>query len=179
MQTAPHFSWLHELAIPAFFTLLGAGVGFFSGQLADDRKAKKAKTAFLHAIGMELDALEAQLDGSLPEVKAAHDRVAGRSQTGPQFALALRTSVFASQIGKLRDVGDPLLIEIIHFYSDLGTLERVFEGANNTSREFTRADIFSGEQDKIRPRLVSTMIELQNQMNIVLTRLRVLRRKLP
>jgi hypothetical protein len=38
------------------------------------------------------------------------------------LVLGLRTSVFASQIGKLSDADDPLLIDIVHFYSDLGAL---------------------------------------------------------
>jgi len=147
MDAQPHFSWLHELAIPALFTLLGAGIGFFTGELRDDRKAKRDKRAFLQAIGMELDALGKQLDASLHEVRDSTDRVRGNSQTGPQFAAALRTSVFTSQIGKLRDVGDPLLIEIIHFYSDLGTLEKTVETANDVGAEFSRADIFPASRN--------------------------------
>jgi hypothetical protein len=179
MYIQTNFSWFHELAIPAFFTLFGAALGFFAGQLREDRNAKQAKTSFLQAIGMELDALGKQLHDSLGEVQNSANRVKGRSQTGPQFAWALRTSVFASQVGKLRDVSDPLLIEIVHFYSDLGTLEHIFQSANETSAEFTSADIFSGQQEKIRPRLESTLIELQNQISIFGNRLRTLRAKLP
>jgi hypothetical protein len=175
MQTEPSFSWLR----PAFFTLFGAALGFVASQVRDWWKAKRDKRAFLRAVGMELDALGAQLDGSLPDVKGAKERVEGKGRTGPQFALALRTSVFATQIGKLSDVDDPLLIDIVHFYSDLGTLERIIESVNETSVEYTRAEAFHGEKDNVRPRLVSSLIEFQNQISIFSKRLRQLRAKLP
>jgi hypothetical protein len=100
----PHFSWLREFAIPAFFTLFGAAIGYMTTVLRDNRKAKRDKRAFLRAIGMELDALGAQLDSSLDEVRGSTDRVKGGGATGPQFSAALRTSLFNSQIGKVRDV---------------------------------------------------------------------------
>jgi hypothetical protein len=177
--SALYYPWLREIAIPAFFTLFGAGIGFLISEIRDDRKAKRDKQAFLRAVGMELDALGAQLDGSLPDVKGSRERVEGKGSTGPQFALALRTSVFASQIGKLSDVDDPLLIDIVHFYSDLGTLERIIESVNKTSVEYTRAEVFHGEKDNVRPRLASSLIELQNQISIFSKRLRQLRAKLP
>jgi hypothetical protein len=87
--------------------------------------------------------------------------------------------VFTSQIGKLRDVDDPLMIEIIHFYSDLGTLERIIESANDISADYTRAEAYSGQKDDIRPRLASTLRVLQEQMSGFGSRLRKLRAKLP
>jgi hypothetical protein len=173
------FSWLRELAIPGFFTLLGAALGFIGSQIRDERKAKRDKQAFLRAIGMELDALGNQLDGSMQEVKGSTERVMGGSPTGPQFAAVLRTSVFTSQVAKLRDVDDPLLIAIVHFYSDLGTLQHILEMVNDLSAEFTRADVFSGQKDGVRPRLASSLLELQNQMTGFGRRLRELRSKLP
>jgi hypothetical protein len=174
MQVEPHFSWLHEIAIPVCFTLLGAGIGYFAGALRDGQKAKRDKIAFLRAIGMELDALGAQLDSSSLEVTGSKGRLEDRTSQGVHFAFALRTSVFESQIGKLRDVDDPLLIKIVHFYSDTGTLEHIFESANDTGAEYAR-----GDRDSVRPRLMSTLIELQNQISIFSKRLRELRTELP
>jgi hypothetical protein len=57
--------------------------------------------------------------------------------------LSLRTSVFTSQVGKLSDVHDALLIDVIHFYSDLGTLQQVFDGVNELGVEFNRTDRYS------------------------------------
>ena len=147
--------------------------------MRDERKAKRDKESFLRAVGMELDALSDQLDASLYEVKGSTDRVTGGGATGPQFAGALRTAVFSSQVAKLRDVDDPLLISVVHYYSDLGTLQQTFEMANVTSAEFTRADVLSGQKESVRPRLLSTLIELQKQISNFGNRLRALRAKLP
>src|SRR5580704_4685154 len=107
MQLETHFSWLREVLVPTIFILLGSVVGFFASQFRDSWKARRVKKSFMRAIGMELDALGDQLDASLHEVKSSTARVANGG-TGPQFAAALRTSVFSSQIGKLSDVDDPL-----------------------------------------------------------------------
>jgi hypothetical protein len=53
MQAEPHFSWLREIAIPTFFTLLGSVLGYGAGQWRADREAGRARKAFLHAVGMD------------------------------------------------------------------------------------------------------------------------------
>jgi hypothetical protein len=179
LQGAAHFSWLREFLVPAFFTLFGAILGFVVGHVTDKWKASDAKESFLRAVGMELDALGNQLDGSIYEVQGAADRVAAGHDTGPQFSFAFRTSVFTSQIGKLQDVADPLLIEVVHFYSDFGTLESVLNATNEVSAEFTRAPSGRDGKERIRPRLKSTLIELDRQFRIFGDRLNKTRRKLP
>ena len=179
MQAEPHFSWLREFAIPTFFTLFGAAIAYVATVVRDDREARRDKQAFLRAIGMEMDALGDQLDASLLEIKDSTDRVKGGGATGPQFAWALRTTVFTSQIGKLRNVDDPLMIKVIHFYSDLGTLQHIFEATNDLGDEYTRAPVPSGQKDGVRPRLLSTLRVLQEQLVAFARRLRELRAKLP
>lgn len=179
MQADPHFSWLREFAEPAFFTLFGASLGYVATLVRDERKAKRDKQAFLRAVGMELDALSAQLDASLTEVRGSTDRLQGGASTGPQFAAALRTAVFVSQVAKLRDVDDPLLISVVHYYSDLGTLQHVLEIVNGLSAEFGRADTFSGQKDSVRPRLLSSLLVFQQQLVGFKARLMELRAKLP
>jgi len=178
IDTHTQLSWLREFAIPAFFTLFGATLGFITSQIHDARKAKRDKEAFLRAIGMELDALGDQLDASLHEVKGSVDRL-NHGDTAPQFGGALRTSVFSSQVGKLRDVDDPLLIKIVHFYSDMGTLQQTFEIVNGIGSEYNRAVVASGERDKVRSRVLSGLRVLQEQISGFATRLRALRAKLP
>jgi hypothetical protein len=145
MQTETHFSWLREVLVPAIFILIGSVLGFLAGQVSDDRKAMRAKKSFMRAIGMELDALGDQLDTSLYAVKESAAKVM-LGGDGPKFAAALRTSVFTHQIGNVRDVDDPLMIEVIHYYSDLGTLEQIFEGVNDISAEYNRLNPFSGDR---------------------------------
>jgi hypothetical protein len=178
VQAEPHFSWLREFVVPVFFTLFGAALGYIATVVSDERKARRDKQAFLRAVGMELDALSDQLDGSFHEVKGSIERIQG-GIGGPQFAWALRTSVFTSQIGNLRDVDDPLMVKVIHFYSDLGTLHRIFESVNGLSSEYVRANIPSGEKDSARSRLRSALLVLQEQIGGFAKRLRELRAKLP
>ena len=71
------------------------------------------------------------------------------------------------------------MIEVVHFYSDLGTLQGVFEGANELGAEFARAHVPSGQKDSIRPQLMSTLKVLQEQISSFGGRLRKLRAKLP
>jgi hypothetical protein len=170
------FSWLREFVVPAFFTLLGSGIAFVFGHFYHDLKAKRAKDSFLVAVGMELDALDDQLDASLDQVKDAADRFRGGKP--PQFAPTFRTTIFTSQVGKLRDVDDPLLIEVAHFYSDFGTLERIFEGANHLGREFSNTVTLSAQRDAIGASLESALMALQVSIKEHAARLRELRAKL-
>ncbi len=187
MQAEPQVSWLREFLFPALFVILGAVLGalltYFTSRLSDDRKANRAKESFLRAIGMELDELSDQLDASLQEVMGSTARVE-RGGTGPQFAAALRTSVFTSQIGKLRDVDDPLAVEVIHFYSDLGTLQQIFESVNEQAVELNRAPrVVAIEAMQFRAALTSqlksTLSVLEEQISSFGTRLNRLRAKLP
>jgi len=106
------------------------------------------------------------------------DRVKGGSATGPQFAAALRTAVFTSQVAKL-SLDDPLLISVVHYYSDLGTLQHILEMVDDTSAEFSSADASSAQKETVRPRLLSSLRVLQEQLAGFGKRLRELRAKLP
>jgi|SRR5579859_3292784 len=179
---AHQFSWSREVGIPAFFVVLGAVLGFFASYHLEKRKAnreeqsaKQAKDSFLRAIGMELDALGDQLDASFYEVKESAERA--KSGTGPQIAATLRTAVFASQLSKVRDVADPLMIEVIHFYSDLGTLEQVVASVNNLGVEYNRAE--AGPRLGAQNRLLSGLRVLEEKISAFGNRLRKLRAKLP
>jgi hypothetical protein len=181
----PHqFSLLRELGIPTFFVVLGAGLSFLATEYLEklkarreEQKARRDKISFLRAIGMELDALSDQLDATFQEVKGSIERV--NSGTGPHIAGALRTSVFSSQLGKVRDEDDPLMVKVIHFYSDLGTLQQVIESVNGLSSEFRNAEITQGPRLGAQSRLLSGLRVLQEQISAFGSRLRELRAKLP
>jgi hypothetical protein len=148
----------------------------------DEIQAAQAKQYFLIAVGMELDKLGGQLDASLHTVKQIAAEILGGRNTGPNFAdVGLRTSVFSTQVGKLRNVADPLLIDLIHFYSDLATLESIFRRVNDLGAEFNRvaAPGPSGREEAIRPHLNSALTVLQEQIEVFGSRLWKLRAKLP
>jgi hypothetical protein len=125
---------------------------------------------------MELYALSDQLDASFYEVKESIERAT--SGTGPQIAATLRTSVFTSQLSKVRDVDDPLMIQVIHFYSDLGTLQEIVTSVNNLATEFNRSEA-QGSRLGAQKRLLSALRVLNEKITGFSQRLRVLRAKLP
>ena len=63
-----------------------AAIGFLSSEIRNLRKAKRDKRAFLGAIGMELDALGAQLDDSTDRVKGGGAPVTLLFATHPETA---------------------------------------------------------------------------------------------
>ena len=188
LQADPHqFSWLREVGIPGFSLVLGTGLGaglsFVASEKLEQRKAKRdeqkekrAKHSFLRAIGMELDALREQFRMALEEVNGSTERA--KNGTGPQIAANLRTAVFTSQLGKVRDVDDPLMVQVIHFYSDLGNLQKIIDGVNSSSIDFVRAEAGNPKRDA-QVRLLSTLRVLQEQISSFGGRLRGLRAKLP
>jgi hypothetical protein len=177
-QTAApeHVSLVRELFIPAFFTILGAVVTYAVTAVRDDREAKRIRKAFLRAVDMELAALAVQLEASLRAVSESLERVKTQG-TGPQFAASLRTAVFSGQIGKIRDVDDNLMIEVIHFYSDLGTIQQIFESTNELSKDYnaTESDV---KKPVVGGRLVSSLWVLQGQLKGFGSRIAELRKQI-
>jgi hypothetical protein len=178
-QAEPHFSWLRELVVPAFFTVVGAAVGFVASQIRDEWLAKRSKKSFLIAIRIELDSLNDQFTGSLTGVRDSAQKISGGGGPAPSFATAWRRAVFTTQVGKLRDVADTLLIEIIHFYSDLASVDSLVEKVNEVSGDFNRANVASGERDFLRGRVVAALKVLEEKLSSVGKRLETLRHKLP
>ena len=179
MQAEPHFSWLQGFVIPVLFTFFGAALGFVASQIRDELKAKRAKKSFLRAIRMELDALDDQLHATLGALNVSWPEVTSGDSPAPYFAGTLRTSVFTSQLGKVRDVDDPLIITVVHFYSDLGGLQQIVDNINDEGVEYNRAHIPIVEKESIRPRIMSGLLVLHGQILAFGKRLEGLRAKLP
>jgi len=133
--------WVGQLLIPGIFTVLGAGIGFGAGRLKDWLDAEAAKKAFLVSIGSELQGLYLQLQRSQEEVEGGKSRFTKDPAKAlpPQFALALRTAIFSTQLAKLRDVSDPLVQQVILLYSDLSLLPSITDLLNQQSFEYLKA----------------------------------------
>jgi hypothetical protein len=117
--------WLDHVLVPVGFTLFGAALGFAIGRFGNWLDARRNKHSFLRAIRVELSTVHGHLEGTLKDAtdnRAILDR-------GQKIALHLatnfHTTVFSSQLGKLNDVTDPLVLEVIKIYADLSNLERV------------------------------------------------------
>jgi hypothetical protein len=169
--------WTDKFLLPAFFTLLGALVSLFVSEWKDHHQAKKRKQAFLRAVGMELDALTEQLNASLKEVDASLIRLQGFG-TGPYLVGVVRNTVFTSQLGKLRDVDDPVIMEVIKLYSDLGTVEKILEAVNEHGKLYsaTTSDV---QKPVARSRVNSALLVLKEEGGKFLSRIQTVRPKLP
>ena len=175
-----------EFLFPAFFVVIGAVLGALLTCAQADWQAttgepKRAKDFVLRAIGMELDALSG---GSTRPFMKCGDRPLERKRRYATVCCIAGPPVFTSQIGKLRDVDDPLAIEVIHFYSDLGTLQQLFESVNEQAAELNRAPhVLPIEAMRISIPLTSpaksTLKVLEEPISSFGTRLRKLRPKLP
>ena len=145
-----------------------------AARVADE--AARIKPSFLRAIGMELDALAEQINS----LKSAVDT---RPPTGPRgvsphHTLALRTSVFSTQLGKLRQVDDPLVLSVIHFYSDLGALQQAVDNTNAASDAYSLSDAHDQTRGKTTPMLETAVALLKNQISTSLASLEKLRDQL-
>lgn len=119
--------WLVEhVAVPAIFVLLGALLGFVAGQIKDYFDSRRIKRSFLKAIRIELTTLRKHLEGTLKDGTEVLD---GLRKKGARKALHLspkfQVGVYTSQLARLRDVSDSVVLEIIRFYDQLANLEIV------------------------------------------------------
>ena len=134
--------WLDHVAVPVIFLVLG----FVAGQIKDYFDSRRIKDAFLRSIRVELLTLHNHLEGTLKDVTEVRDNL---SQSGVRKALHLsttfQTGVYTSQLGRLRDVSDSLVLEIISFYDQLSNLERV--KAHVTARSFELAVLTGSNED--------------------------------
>ena len=139
MQTPAeaHHSWW----IPAVYTLLGTVIGAVVGFAADRVKAwfdaRKIKHAFLEAVRVELERLQEQLLG-LDEMLRGSLAESRNLGTPHEFIVSLKTKVFESQLANLKDLSDALLLDIVHFYSNLALLPSIVESLNERARECRR-----------------------------------------
>jgi len=170
--------WAEHVFVPIVFTLVGAGIGFATSQLNDWLEARRAKQAFLRAIRIELLGLDQQLQESLEEIRGSEDRLEKGGGRPPYMAGTLRTTVFAAQLGKLRDLSDPPLIEIVRFYSDLPVLQQIIEALNQQSTEFLKDGGIAQQHEKFN-RIKSVLHSLDLKLNGFLERIRDLVPKLP
>jgi hypothetical protein len=107
------------------FLLLGVIVGFFAGRVRDWLEGRRTKKLFLKAVRVELSRIREHLDGTLKDATATKERLEQGTPEALHTVTVFQTGIYASQLSKLRDVFDPLVMEVIRFYDKLSNLERV------------------------------------------------------
>lgn len=177
LQTLPW--WGDRLVIPAVFALLGAAITFATGQMTARRQRRRAKRAFLQAIRLELRGLEEQLQASLKELQGSKDRLDRNVAAPPPILVGmLRTTVFTSQLGKLSDLSDPLIYEIIKLYSDIPVLLEIIGALNQHSKDLAKDDGMAQQARRIKI-VASIVTALILQCDGFVGRIRNLIEKLP
>jgi len=141
--------WLDRtVMLPILYTLIGACLGFAFGRLRDWLDARKARKSFLAAVHAELATLAEHLKGTLKDVTESKEGLEKGDCTVLHLATTFQTAIFVSQVGKLKSVADPLLIEIIRFYDELSNLERV--KAHFTSVSFELTKLTTAPEDNLK-----------------------------
>jgi hypothetical protein len=154
--------WVTSLAIPAFFVVLGATVGLVFGEIKDWFKEKRTKRAFLKAVSIELSALKSTLEQAIEYIEGLMVLVQVNGHA-PQLVPRWGTSVFGTQLGKLRDVADPLVVQVIETYMMVSVIERGFAQANHDSQNFASAKP-GNEKATAQSRLNSTLRVLNEEI---------------
>jgi hypothetical protein len=144
-------AWLNHVAGPAILVFLGAAVGFAAGRMNDYLNARIAKRVFLRAIRVKLSTLLQHLEGTLKDATEVRDFLQKGGRKSLHLATAFQIGVYTSQLGKLRDVSDPLVLEIIRFYDRLSNLERVKNHISVRSFELTALSGSSADKEREQP----------------------------
>jgi len=110
------------------------------------------KKAFLRAIRVELSTLRQHLAGTSKDATEAREDLREKGiRKALYLATSFQTGVYTCQLGKLRDVFDPLVLEVIRFYDQLSNLERV---KNHISRRSFELAVLTGsnvDKEKEQP----------------------------
>jgi hypothetical protein len=171
--------WLDHIAVPVIFLVLG----FVAGQIKDYFDSRRVKNAFLRSIRVELSTLNKHLEGTLKEVTEVRDST---QQNGVRkvshLSTTFQTGVYTSQLGRLRDVSDSLIREIIRLYDQLSNLEKV--KAHVTARSFELTVLTGSKEDIERESplaydYASSLEEVMRRINLLIPATNILISKLP
>ncbi len=169
--------WVSNLATPAFFTSLGAALGFLFGEIKEWLQSRRSKKAFFTAIAVEVAALETALEETGQQAEDSLQRLMESGQP-PQLGLFWVTTVFDTQLGKLRDVADDLLLQTIETYAVVSRTKVIVAAVNQDSRDYINARA-GNESAGAQSRLRSTLRVLGEQTPLAVLKVRALMQKLP
>jgi len=169
--------WVSGLLIPILFTIFGTVLGFLVGELKDRLQARRNKKAFLEAIGSELSLIKTQLEdaGKAADGFLLKLQVSGHA---PQLIPQWGTTVFDTQLGKLGNVADKLVVETVQAYALVGQIDRIVGFVNDHSREYMRAN-GGNEKAEAQSRLKSSLMVLGEQIAKAVPVLQALIQRLP
>jgi len=136
-------SWL-----PIVYTAFGAFLGFILTRWKDWLDERKMQKRFFAAVHAELIQMNEHFEGTLRDATENEEKLDKGERRALHLLTKFQRGVYDSQIGKLKDVSDQLLIEIIQFYDKLSNLESV--KARFTSISFDLTSLTETQDDNPR-----------------------------
>jgi hypothetical protein len=177
MNAAAQPPWWADRVFGLVSVMVGAILGFLAAQAKDWLDARRSKQSFLTAVANELSTVKKQLQRSHDELTDAQGRFNERG-TPPQFAGVLSTTVFANQVAHLKSLSDPLVLDVVNFYSTLPVLEGIGKLINQEANEYLKLTE-AHQRDHSAIRLRSALRVMLEEIERYLRNLDELRSKLP
>jgi hypothetical protein len=141
--------WLDHLLVPIVFTFFGALLGFGFGRLKEWLDDRKTRGAFLRAARVELLTIRGHLEGTLNDATEYKESLERGERRVLYLVTNFQTTVYTSQLGKLKDVSDPRVFEVLQFYDKLSNLQRI--KSHQTSASFDLAKLTEQDLQKEGP----------------------------
>jgi hypothetical protein len=170
--------YLDKVVLPGFFVLLGAAVGFLAARTKDMLDERRIKAAFLRAMRVELSAMESFIEESISQAEANARGLASSSERVTIIVGTFRNEVFSTQLGNLRDVSDPLLMEIVRLYANLDSLDNGVAQMNGLSGRLV-SSVGSQERAQLCEAVASCLSSVIQRMKLCLRLIRPILEKLP
>lgn len=174
--------WLDHIGIPVIFTAVGTTLGFATGRFKDWLDARTIKRSFLVAIRGEVLTIRKHLEGTLKDATEVKDSIHAGQRKALHLTTFFQTGVYSSQLPKLRDVTDPIVLETIRFYDRLANLERIKIRATELSYDLTilpRSNEGMLKADPIAGQYLSSLDEVMKRISQLLPAADALTGKLP
>lgn len=111
-------------------------------------------------------------------MEGSRERLQRNEPVPPHLVGTLRTTVFTSQLGKVSDLSDPLIFDIIKLYSDLLVLPQIIVALNQRSAELSKDEGIAQQAQRIKA-ILSVVISMSVQLSGFMARIRELVRRLP
>src|SRR5262245_13137321 len=108
----------HEVQwwVPIIYTTFGAVLAFAFTRFQAWLDQQAARKSFLKAIRAELVMVNQHLQGTLKDASQNKEKFDSGNHTLLHLVTAFQTGIYDTQIGKLKNIADPLIIEIVQFY---------------------------------------------------------------
>jgi len=171
--------WIEHILSPGLFILLGASLGFALGRLKDSLDDRSTRKMFLKAVRVELSTMRTHLEGTLKDATETQGKLDKGAHEALQLATVFQTGVFSSQIGKLKRVFDPLVIDVIHFYDKVANLERIKSRLTTVAFELGSGAVGGERAGAVALQYRGTLVELIRRINLLLPEVSALIDRLP